>query len=906
MKKIIKFVFISIIFIFFINISTSSVSAKEYIIDDPHEWRAVIVGEEAKDYIWDKTASEIDMYTLRTKIATIVCDSWWQESYCSTHTIAEFVNEQPDGLAKWIGWNLHIWCWNGLLVHFVFCVPNNNSPIVSADNHNNSARTNDDSQITLSHSTDWWWTKAYAKYSWSNNCASSWTSFINGKKIDKKEWEHTLYLCAKNNAANECSTAQYDTWTKTYRTDTTKPLNADITNNNNTDLLAQVKNYKVTVSRNWWSPITKIDYKYEKENVNNSFISDLDYPSLDFNWLMTEVDNYRAGNGWREYTFKITKICDEAWNCSNLNYKKDHNVYANTLNLWLFDLYGQNSVESWKMADLSWKMADWHHGWIIPELNAILKDTYWNEIIPASWISRTIDFNFNTNHNLNTDQHLNVWNAVYVTEANEDSHIKANFQNTIWLWMNWSTPFDNQGSWDWEYAFHFKVYAPTNITYDLDQHDFIIKNIKIDVNWNIWAKLNILLAGSSNVNFNFKELYTTEFSWEQVDDWILEWATQTWWIIKVLKTPLWENIDHGTWKIKLEKAWVDNNYFNWKASIEGNPYVDFVNNWWVKEFLWNLAIWDKNFSSLFTIDYSWDTIKNIENLYVQSYINYEIDLGKEITYMWDSIWGGTNDANAWLKIYWITNIDEYKQRDITVWQDDDIKNLAGEIDKARLKKDIRSNAYDSIKNVDSNSDWITYWDITYYDFSLKSNKILNLSTYDLNSTSNTIIIKWWNLYITWDSTDWSNLPWIIILKDNNWNWGKLYIDPEVSRIDAIIYTDKSILSYNVENGSSIYPCVEWEISPDCGWTAELLQKQLYIHGSVFSENTIWGSRLEYPICPFYLGYPDNICSLDEAQKYDLNYLRRWIVSQQPWKWDYPVIIEYNSKLQLNPPALFSN
>jgi len=99
-----------------------------------------------------------------------------------------------------------------------------------------------------------------------------------------------------------------------------------------------------------------------------------------------------------------------------------------------------------------------------------------------------------------------------------------------------------------------------------------------------------------------------------------------------------------------------------------------------------------------------------------------------------------------------------------------------------------------------------------------------------------------------------------------------------------------------------------------------LSNQLYIYGSVFSENTIGGSRSNPVECPYYV-----TCSTSsEAQQYDLNFLRRYVridtnddgnpdtianggiqssgttVTTQ----DYPVVIEYNSNLQINPPVFF--
>ena len=307
---------------------------------------------------------------------------------------------------------------------------------------------------------------------------------------------------------------------------------------------------------------------------------------------------------------------------------------------------------------------------------------------------------------------------------------------------------------------------------------------------------------------------------------------------------------------------------------------------------------------------------DINKLYVNSYLRYTIN-ANVITYIWDILWWKDTN-NAWLKIYWTSNIDSSKQRDITTDQDKDINNIEWNIDKAILRKNIRSNVSDIINNIaidnDTNVEYTDrklIWDkYIYFDLSNDTDKIINLNVSNLEE-SKTIIIKWWNLYLTCDTspvkcwTSWDNLPGIIVLKDENWNWWKLYIDPEISKIDAIIYLDKSILSYNDPNNWGF-----WEISPNNWGTSNVLNKQLYIHGSLFSENTIWWSYLADPICPYYLGYTNNICELDESQKYDLNYLRRWFEDPDDLiddsLWEYPIIIEYNPQLQINPPEIFNN
>jgi len=148
----------------------------------------------------------------------------------------------------------------------------------------------------------------------------------------------------------------------------------------------------------------------------------------------------------------------------------------------------------------------------------------------------------------------------------------------------------------------------------------------------------------------------------------------------------------------------------------------------------------------------------------------------------------------------------------------------------------------------------------------------------------TIVVEGWNLYIKSNilKTRDSDTLWIIVLKDDTWSWGNIYINPEVTNIDALV-------------------------------------NQLYIRGSVFSNNTIWWSRASPLICPYYI---ISTCTIVKAQTYDFNYLRRYFRYKDisgtmkvanSWKtsiWiatsdkDYPVVIKYDSQIQTAPPPLF--
>jgi len=710
-------------------------------------------------------------------------------------------------------------------------------------------------------------------------CNSSWTWNTWTNKSFTAEWIKYICFRSKDVAWNGYVYSSV----ATIKIDTTPPTASDIWNSNpiNNSILLAVnpKNFSFSVWTNWGSPITYIWSFFENYSTTNS-LKNIE-TSSNWTWSKNEnienVDKNRQSNWTRQYTLRVTKICDEAWNCtwntSKSNTLKDftYNVYANNIDTTKTTITWINDLNSWN------SIADWTPYAV--KIN--LKDQYWNEIVKVNWI-RNVKLTYNYNNSLYTNQYPNKYgNWVLIDWAN------SNF------WNNKNKIYNNKTNW--YYETQFQVYAPT-INWNNFKINSIIWNLSDNSFWD--TTLN------STINFNFKPLYTTTFSWKQKTNWFIEWVTQTWGILTILKESWWRNI--SSWNIKLEKAWsnniVDDDLFNWTWELDNSWKKWFLQDW-IKSF-YNLNIWNKNFTTLFTLDPHSPTIKDIKDLYVKSWINYTIDW-KNITYAWDIIWWTANAANAWIKIYWNTNISDKKTRDITTNQDStSIHNVNWKITKSKLKSQIRSNTYRTIKYLNKNTEtnvtnakniWTNY---LYYDLRSDTNKLLTLTISDLNKDK-TIIVYWWNLYITcnWTncSTTWNYFPGIIIMKDNNWNWGKLYIDPKVSRIDAAIYVDKSIISYNN---------IWWEISPNNWGTYTVLKNQLYIHGSVFSENTIGGARLSPPVCPYY---EKNSCTLDKAQKYDLNYLRRWIENKSiSTLWDYPVIIEYNSKLQLNPPALFSN
>ena len=174
-----------------------------------------------------------------------------------------------------------------------------------------------------------------------------------------------------------------------------------------------------------------------------------------------------------------------------------------------------------------------------------------------------------------------------------------------------------------------------------------------------------------------------------------------------------------------------------------------------------------------------------------------------------------------------------------------------------------------------------------------------------------------------------NMLGVVVQKDSNGVGWNLYIDKWVTNIVGTFILDGSVISYDGTN--------------ELGYNASIidLKNQLHIFGTIVSENTIGWSRQNPPKCPsLIVSCPDN----KVAQKYDLNYLRRYYLVGDPgdrnpfswgtiiWSWtctlgacgwfdtnlirkftsttedlaQYPTIIEYNSQIQTVIPIGFDS
>lgn len=751
-----------------------------------------------------------------------------------------------------------------------------------------------------------WWTQITSRTAWS---ISTWTYENYTVNFPATDWEHTLHVCAKDWAWNT------RVYSQIYRIDRTRPVPGDITWNwvtkNNTYITAKlVENFTISVWPSWWAPITSIQGRFERANtpattwniLSNWDLVTSSSPTLTLNRDITLVDNQRNSNNYREYIFRLTQICDAAWNCMtawNLP-TYIYNIYANYIT-------AANSSSSWSNWFTSSNIADWS----IRNLNFIIRDQFNNFVLPVPWV-RSLAFSVNYNNDLYLNQYNRNWNSwVEISPIN---------WSTFTPWTMWSNRTNNTTISSWtplSYNLPFRVYSPTFKTWATNWQQYVdwsftINNVRVTLSDGWW-----LTTLHNSLDFDFRPPYITGLTWSIIDNWLIVWSPQDW------------NISVNAWWTKniLLEYW----YFDWwNHNAHSNLSMSYRLN--TASSLNSIVSWRQSNQSSLTnfwtstspiitqLIQNWTLSLAEQNTYFATHIRHVLD-AKTIVYSsyvywmdryaWTPTWDNT--SQRWVKIEWLTH--SQKQAELVAWQEWTDYSLLWNLEKSVLQRDIRRNAYSLIReitpsngsrnitNLNQLSPWVQIWDVLYFWWLNWSNVTLNLSS---NFTGRkTILIEWWNLFIR-SNTLANNLSqdilWIVVLKDEQWRGWHIFIDRWVTEINAILYADKAIASSDTTRITQTDD-LNKILSPENFWTYDYLNTQLYIYGSVFSNNTIWWSVQAPYLCPFFI---TNLCTLDISQKYDLNYLRRGYDTKRSVSYDdYPVIIKYNSNIQLTPPPLFT-
>ena len=807
---------------------------------------------------------------------------------------------------------------------------------------------------------------------WSNVSGQSWGSA--GTYIYNYSWSNEVAYEYRVVITDRASNSSTITTTDISKFDLEYPLASDVTTNGlsgTREHLAWDKWLRYDVWINWGSPITSIQWKIE--NWTNSWVYQgvLDtnpaWDILEFIWNMRDVDTHRESDGSRLYTVKITSILDQAWNQTIVSWlestspnnmsenlpRYEYEIYSNTNHLHSHGLDITNvtqNLDSWL------NIADW----TVKNLDIELKDGYWNAIIPATWINRQINFDFDVNNSLKLDQYNYVVSnsSVFIIPPTGGAP-----DNTL-LDINGTETFTNMPSDNGFYPYDFQVYTPTYMAWESDGREKVNGNMEIrSIDYSITQSTpgtisNWLYSGtldnSTSINLLFKPLYTAKYVWDLSNKVLIDQIQEA----KILvKKTTWSTVDPTSSSIQIWFGYVN----GWDN--DPHPTLDFIYDpaavtpvtipeWHVinQYSLWTISSLISDWYFKTKITHSWWTYDPSIEMYISSHINYELD-GKNVKYNADVLWKESyfqwsnwiNSSQIWLKVLW--KIQSKNQENLTVGQSWTDYFMLWNNSKASLKETIRKQVTLETKN----ATWSTTWPIKYLLWStwnnptgvhLRNDTILyyeptpgeNIVIWDeaipwIENISwvKTIIIKWWNAYIKSNLryvNRWQDMLWIIVMEDDAWNWWNIYVDTAVTELSGIFYADKSMISYNETDGE-----IDWWIA------TTVLKNQLYIYGTLFSENTVWGWIIQK--CPYYV--PTALCTTDEAKKYDLNYLRRYFLYDEDWdgeedepyaSWNaapvfiytdvspddgiddgnfkYPVIIEYNGNIQRIPPPLFEN
>jgi len=244
-------------------------------------------------------------------------------------------------------------------------------------------------------------------------------------------------------------------------------------------------------------------------------------------------------------------------------------------------------------------------------------------------------------------------------------------------------------------------------------------------------------------------------------------------------------------------------------------------------------------------------------------------------------------------------------------------------------------------------DYIWLTEIINFNWSPYVNKWKILTIWDSSNSKiwvswkNTVLAMNANIHITdniYNTNDNNSLLVLVAKRDKDtWNWWNIYIDPSVTNIDAVLIADWSVISMQSSEIQYI-----WD-----AWLINNLRKQLLIFGSIISSNNVWSNELVYwtdlyeDLSIVNNEIIDNIYDLWNLRTFNLNYWELWTncvdeneLAPIDWSWSFitnawawakycyiddakdsdlresdkknPVIVEYNSRIQLLNPVILSN
>jgi hypothetical protein len=394
----------------------------------------------------------------------------------------------------------------------------------------------------------------------------------------------------------------------------------------------------------------------------------------------------------------------------------------------------------------------------------------------------------------------------------------------------------------------------------------------------LWWKPIVL----NNIGYHFKK----PFIWELIsNNWDVSlWTKLSYKLSALPKTwisdyKIWLNLKDISYlwqNIILQGTIIKNNIWNWyrefETRINSSDDATILN-----QHPWLQVI-------LPTISYA----LNSQNIMYYLSENDYWDDKTPIKLQWNNFIG--------IKIIWWVQWD-WKYEFTGQWKN--ISNLY----PSDLRTEIRKWAYNYISSM-------TSWDI------INNVKYINWNiTISWDLPYETLIVKNWNVTIDWNLNPSDKKLWIIVLNDgydvNTWynNKWNVLVNRGVTKINAMIYADWWFISSNDYWNQYILDNVQ---------RTNELQNQLYMNWILFTRNTIWWAQ--YVWWSYTLPWWTTTDEFDKAMIYDLNYIRRWNIwcsdnnlpnpdwdcdDTELWEIKEGFIIKYDSRIQTDPPKLFS-
>ncbi len=671
------------------------------------------------------------------------------------------------------------------------------------------------------------------------------------------------------------------------KVDTTIPTLADVTNANPPNYLAGTSLYVISVNNALGSPITSIETSAENQNT---ILPPTVYTSatwlLSFPWNMSNVDSDRLWSGGREYTFNLTRIRDEAGNEWNAGNSRTHTVYANTMSIL------QDAVTSESLSNLS-NIADG----TTKNLTLRLEDTYGNAIIPASGIGRMIDLNFDVDNTMSMNQFdRSWWDSVFVNRTTVPWVFSPR------LTIDTTNQFDSEVSLDGNYSYGFQVYTPTfnqdsiywpvsdptahfnidGITYDINSSTTILPGDTPQSQW---------VTGLPIVSV-FSPLFHTAISWNLRDGGFIE-GTEQISSVRITKNSAASTLP-ATDTIKITFSGANANRFNYFVKQTSPP--DYQITGFDDYYISTFGV-STNLPLISRLEQWPIPVSNLSTLYMATHMSYILNgkpvvtnsdiIGKPSFYQVpiSSVWNQVG-----IKILW--SVASSNINAIVTDQFSTGVSIFTNMNRSLIREQIRKSTSLATRNTtllpisSTLGDvttlpgvWATTLGVIIRQSSDRSIMLIEQAWWTIDLTASmisgvrTLVIRGASLYIKndmyYDPSKPSMLG-VVIQKDANNNGWNLYIDPLVTNVVGAYIVDGSLMSYD---------SIKWVLGANASIAD--LKNQLHIFGTIVSENTIGWSRQIPTKCPNLLNAP--CANIADAQKYDLNYLRRYYITNgQPF------------------------